>query len=65
MELLSSKAYLKATQCGESGKECAVCGKQTDMRYQVEYQNQGFYPVGPECFKKLAKAGFNVEDTTE
>lgn len=58
--LFSSKSYLKAVSNGETCKECAVCGKQTKEEFFVEYENQGMFPVGPECFKKLVKAGYNV-----
>lgn len=63
--ILSSKAYCKAVALGETGKECACCGKQTNEAFWVNTDgeggiNQGCFPVGPECFKKLKKAGITV-----
>lgn len=63
--LFSSKSYVKATECGTTGKECAVCGKQTKEEFYVEFLEQGFFPVGPECFKKLKKAGITVKTAAE
>lgn len=63
--LFSSKSYLKAVECGQTMKECAVCGKQTKEEYFVEFMEQGFFPVGPECFKKLKKAGITVMTAAE
>jgi hypothetical protein len=36
-----------------------------ESSYTFEYNNQGMFPVGPECFKKLAKAGFHVMTKAE
>jgi hypothetical protein len=58
---LFGAAYQRATRNGEKGNECACCGKSTNEDYFVAYEEQGFFPVGPECFKKLRKAGFNVQ----
>jgi len=63
--LFSSKGYYKAVEAGETGKECACCGKQTKEEYFVEFMSQGFFPVGPECFKKLKKAGITVRTAAE
>lgn len=63
--LFSSKSYQKAVSCGETGKECAKCGKQTNQSFYVEYQEQGFFPVGPECFKWLKANGYNVLPASE
>lgn len=63
--LFSSKSYQKAVACGETGKECAKCGKQTAEEFFVEFQGQGFFPVGPECFKALKKAGITVMTKAE
>ena len=65
IQLFSSAAYRKAVSMGETGNECAVCGKQTNDTHRVEYQDQGFFPVGPECFKRLAVAGYTVEKVSE
>lgn len=62
--LNSSRAYLNAVKCGETGKECAVCGKQTTGELVVEWIDgdidMGCFPIGPECAKKATKAGFKV-----
>ena len=46
----------------ESG--CACCGKNTEEKFFVETE-QGCYPVGPECFKKLKKANIMVHTAAE
>ena len=63
--VLFGKRYQKAVECGETGKECACCGKQTREEFYVEFESQGFYPVGPECFKKLQKANITVKTKAE
>lgn len=57
---LFGKAYAKAVRMGSTGKECACCGKQTREEHFVESLEQGMFPVGPECFKKLKAAGITV-----
>lgn len=63
--VFSSASYRRAIATGKTGKECACCGRQTNEEFFVEFQNQGFFPVGPECFKKLKKAGITTMTAAE
>ena len=68
--LFSSKAYRAAEERGDlSEASCARCGRDTDKSFFVEFHdgvaNLGFFPVGPECFSQLKKAGYTVLPASE
>ncbi len=64
--LFSSTAYRKADDRGDLCEaSCACCGRETKEEFYVELPGQGFYPVGPECFKKCKKAGLSVRTKVE
>ena len=68
--VLFGAQYQRRVATGETGKECACCGKQTAQEWFVNTDgddglNQGCFPVGPECFKRLKKAGIAVLTAAE
>jgi uncharacterized ferredoxin-like protein len=65
IKFFSSASYLRNTKTGENGKECACCGRQTREELFVEIENLGWFPLGPECAKKVAKAGNAVKLASE